>query len=142
MDCVFIDFKSAFNTVSRERIYDLLRTKQILPQDEINFIQRLHSLIHFKEKGQTYWFRNGLPQGSTLSPALFDIYMENLIENLREGPDLEFISLLFADDVVFLLPHRLLEQFLLRLERICEKFSLIINKSKCGIIMLTEQNVK
>ena len=39
---IFIDFKSAYNTVPRERIFKLLKDKNILEHDEVDFLKFLH----------------------------------------------------------------------------------------------------
>ena len=45
---IFIDFKCAFNTIIRSKLYDILKDKHILTPEEIDFIKCMHSHIHYK----------------------------------------------------------------------------------------------
>ena len=42
MCCIFIDFKNSYNTVNREIIFEYMKDKQILEENEINFLKALH----------------------------------------------------------------------------------------------------
>jgi hypothetical protein len=55
---VFIDYKSAYNTVLRERLYDTLVCKEILTTEEAQFLLQLHACLHFKVGNDKFFFRN------------------------------------------------------------------------------------
>ena len=58
---IFIDFKSAYNTIIRQKVYNILLEKNILKKDEIIFLKHIHSKLHFKdEMNNTYYFDNGV----------------------------------------------------------------------------------
>ena len=58
---IFIDFKSAYNTIIRQKVYNLLKEKNILTKEEIIFMKCLHNKLHFKdEENNTYYFENGV----------------------------------------------------------------------------------
>lgn len=74
----------------------------------------------------------GLLQGSSLSPALFNTYIDDLAKSLREGG---LNAAIFADDIALLEANRTNIQ---RSLEICQKWagdnSMEFNISKCGII--------
>ena len=41
--------------------------------------------LYFKIKNKIYQFENGVHQGSPISPALFNIYLEIVMEELEES---------------------------------------------------------
>jgi len=79
---IFIDFKSAYNSVFRERLYEALEHENILNKNEVQFLRALHANLHFKVQEKTFHFENGVHQGSPLSPGLFDIYLELVTDEL------------------------------------------------------------
>ena len=48
MDILFIDYKSAYNTVIREKLYDSLIEKRVLTVNETLFLKSLHSRSYFE----------------------------------------------------------------------------------------------
>jgi hypothetical protein len=58
---LFIDFSSAYNTVIRSKLYKRIREKDILSEEEVKFLELLHSKIYFKAIDKTYYFNNGHP---------------------------------------------------------------------------------
>ncbi|CAK72532.1 unnamed protein product (macronuclear) [Paramecium tetraurelia] len=80
---IFVDFSSAYNTNDRYRFYQLLSMNNILPEEEIRFLQAIHSRILYipticKEK---FHYKNGVPQCSPMSPLFFNVYMNNCLKN-------------------------------------------------------------
>lgn len=48
---IFIDFKSAYNTILRHKLYERLLEKNILEKDEIIFMENLHKNLYFDANG-------------------------------------------------------------------------------------------
>lgn len=143
LDLIFIDYKSAYNTIRRNLLYEILQNKQILEDVEIQCLKSLHSMLHYKSEGQRYWFSNGVPQGSPISPALFNIYMERLVDRVRAISGIQFQCYLYADDAAFVVKHWCVEHFLEKLKLVSDEMSLSINQNKSGIMRIkTKCNVK
>ena len=97
-----LDFSKAFDTVWRERLL-LEMIDQGVPRTIIHW---LHAFFHNRRakvsfcgaESRSRLIRQGLPQGSVLSPILFVFYMNSLAERL---PKISTNSL-YADDVSIL----------------------------------------
>jgi hypothetical protein len=133
--CVFIDYKSAYNTVRRDVLYRALITKQILTTDEARFLERLHDCLYFKVGAdERYHFRNGVHQGSPISPALFDIYMEDVMREICSScTDDNLWYKLYADDVVLVTSHDHLNSLLKALMDVSARYNLKINAKKSAV---------
>ena len=44
--CIFVDFKSAYNSVNRKLLFEIAREKNVLSPDELNFIERLYTKLY------------------------------------------------------------------------------------------------
>ena len=77
-------------------------------------------------ESNSFLVKNGVRQGAILSPSLFCVYLDTLLNNLRDagvGCHIggEFVGAFgYADDVLLLAPSRQALQLMLS---ICEKFS-------------------
>lgn len=59
--CVFVDFKSAYNTVRRERLYRALIARGIFAVEEVNFLRSLHDALYFRDgRGERVYLRDGV----------------------------------------------------------------------------------
>lgn len=93
--------------------------KGILEAQEVEFLRLLHNHLYFKTKdGKQIHLRNGVHQGSPISPALFNIYMEEVIAQVKEElGELQFWYKLYADDLVIVTKKTNLLRLLISLIR-------------------------
>ena len=111
----FVDFKKAFDSIHREKLWQVLRNAGIAG----NLYRAIQSIYNsvlscVRANGSfTSFFECpiGLKQGCLLSPILFSIFIEKLVNKMWESgirglqlfPEIiEILLLLFADDVILL----------------------------------------
>ncbi len=98
---IFIDFSSAYNTINHQILFQKLN--QILGETRTQMIQALYSRVKIKLGEETLKPNQGVAQGSIISPALFNIYSEGLLQKLETELNISKEDLLaYADDTLVL----------------------------------------
>ncbi len=102
---VFIDFKSAYDRVSHSKLFSKL-TRFGLDEETLSLIKLIFNsakvhLFGELENDQRTPIRitRGTPQGSLISPLLFNIYLDDLLVTLEES---KTSASAFADDLMYL----------------------------------------
>ena len=141
---LFIDFANAYNTVPHELLFKKLREKKCMNEDEIDYLEALYSRYRIRIGNRTIKFNKGVAQGSILSPALFNIFIEDLVEELSKETGLSVQQiLLYADDILLLcqtVPQ--LKKCINIIENWSEKNGMKLNKKKSGIVVFSPRNDK
>ena len=134
---LFIDFKAAYDRVKRSLLYHILERDEILNNNEIQLIKWVHQKVIIKMgKYQTETYR-GLPQGSSVSPLLFNIFLNELLKLIRTKFGNKITSLGYADDLLFVADDKeILIELIKEIERWCISSKMELNKSKSGILLL------
>ena len=83
--------------------------------------------------------KRGVIQGGITSPTFFNIFINNLIQELSK----KFQIFVFADDLCGLVhTKKELKEIITIVENWCARMSMKLNKNKCGIIKLSENRLK
>ena len=148
--CLFVDFSKAFDSISHEKLIKSLIQKGVggnFLRLLVNMFDDLCSCVKTSEKEYTNDFNCniGTRQGCKLSPILFSLYINSLVEQLRnegvQGNQVlqdsdSLIALLYADDVINLADTvRNLQIQLDVLSRFCFLSGMKINLLKTKIIV-------
>ena len=124
-----LDASKAFDGVIYEKLFELLINRGLpMPMLRLLLYQYTHQLVRTTWQGESsdiFSTVNGVRQGGVLSPVLFTVYIDVLLQRLKDKGlgcmvgQTYFGVLCYADDVTLLSPTRNgLQQML----EVCEKF--------------------
>ena len=134
-----IDLQKAYDSVDREILWKLLdkRCKDDSERTIVKLLMKLHRESTIQVGEHQINAEMGLPQGSVLSPVLFNVYLEEAIrssaqlDGVRSRGDL----LAFADDMLVMSNSRAeIEQIINELTALQVKWNLKLNKKKSEIL--------
>ncbi len=134
---LFIDFSNAYNSIPHELLFAKLRLKKVLDEEEIQFIEQLYARYRLRIGKAHIRSNKGVAQGSVISPALFNIFIEDLSEELKRETGLSLEDILYyADDLLVICSS--IEQ-VRKIIHIISKWSedngMELNKKKSGIVV-------
>lgn len=149
----FVDLKKAFDSVWRlGLLYKLIKTDNMRPKLYKvlkNMYECTEASVKYKENiSDSVFIDRGLKQGDSLSPNLFNIYINDLPEifdsdckpvNLN---NMSLSCLMFADDLLLLSESAEgLQKSLEKLSNYCKKWQLSININKTKVIVFQQKNI-
>ena len=109
----FLDIKAAYDSVPRGELWRRLGALEV-PSPLVGILRALFDhnsaqLVIGGKRSPEFGLPAGVLQGSVLSPLLYSVYIDPLVEKLRSGPLIPFQEiegglncLLYADDVVLI----------------------------------------
>ena len=141
----FIDFSKAFDSVNRDfLLYKLLNYN--IQGKMYNAIKSLYMTTSSRLNLNGYlteWFESmaGVRQGDNLSPLLFNIFLNDLVNELKslnlgiKFGHLKICMLLYADDIVLISDNENhLQKMLSHVHTWCKKWQLSINTDKTQVV--------
>ena len=146
-----LDATKAYDRVQYTKLFKLLIDKEICPLT-IRFIMNTYlvstALVKWNNtESQVFPLENGVKQGAAISPPLFAVYINPLIENLircKKGCHIGNLcanSFAYADDIILLSPTCTALRSMIE---ICEKFSddykLQFNPDKCTLLIFSDSD--
>lgn len=148
----FIDLSKAYDRIGRNLLWHKLESLG-LNGTFINAIKSLYEGVRAAVRvngSLTDWFDVGvgLKQGCALSPVLFNIYLNDLIQEIKDmglGVTVngEKVSILgYADDIVLMAESEEdLQDMLNRLDQWCDTWAMKVNTSKTKVIHFRPRSV-
>ena len=138
---LFIDFKSAFDRVNHEMLFSKLQRGGITERT-LSILKVLYNSYHFTlPSDKPRKINSGVAQGSLVSPLLFDLYVNDLIEQLS-GQFGEQNVFAYADDIAILcLGYSDIRSAMESVENWAETNSMELNKKKCGILSVCKRSM-
>ena len=138
---LFIDFSNAYNSIPHALLFKKLREKKVLEDDEVEFLEQLYARYRLRIGKTRIRSNKGVAQGSVISPALFNIFIEDLSQELQEKAGISFEDLLYyADDLLALCTS--IDQ-VRNAVRIISDWSMRngmqLNKKKSGIVIFVDR---
>ncbi len=117
-----------------------LRTKRVLQEDEICFLEQLYARYKIRLGKAELNDNKNITQGSVISLALFNIFLEDLSDKLREKVGISLEDLLFyADDVLTLCDSTKQIEVI---EDWSNRNGMSLNKKKSGIVIFANRKAK
>ena len=143
----FIDFRKAYDSVSRDHLWTKLSRLGLPFQSKVhtalrNLYENIKCNVRVNESS-TAWFNVpiGLQQGCVLSSLLFNLYINDLVINLKQlCPGIPIggenvVSLMYADDLVLLARNeRDLQHMLEVVNQWCSVWNVTLNSDKSQIV--------
>lgn len=150
---VFVDFEKAFDTLNHSSIWNALECKGV-PQKLIRLIRELYNgascrVSLNKKLSENIIITQGVRQGCTLSPLLFNVILDVIMRSVTEskrgitwGLQGKLDDLDFADDICLLShTHAEMADKLDLLSDLAGKTGLKINIAKTKVLRINTENV-
>ncbi|VDI32657.1 Hypothetical predicted protein, partial [Mytilus galloprovincialis] len=149
----FIDLKKAFDFVDRDMLlYKLLLNK--IDGKIYNSIKSIYvnttACIRLNDT-LTDWFscNSGVRQGDNLSPTLFSIFINDLVQEVKDldlGVSIgnsNVSILLYADDIVLVSPNENdMQAMLNKVHDWCKRWRVLINTEKSKVVHFRQSRIK
>lgn len=144
----FIDLKKAFDTVWHDALFLKLQKAGICGKI-YHILKSMYSFCHSRIRCKHFLSEpievtKGVHQGNVLSPLLFNIFINDLGESLKddEVPELhnsKISHLLYADDLLLLSTSETsLQHNIDKVNEFCDKWGLSINSDKSKIMIFSK----
>lgn len=103
---IYLDIKAAYDTVDRRILWTKMKDKFGFPEETIRIIRELFDsnvtqLVIKGEKSDNIAILRGLLQGSSLSPLLFNIFINSLLDELHKLPKQRIADCLLINNAFF-----------------------------------------
>jgi len=134
----FVDFRAAFDRVNHKKLLSKARSFGI-SDNSLNVIRLLYNHASLSVGKESIPINRGVPQGSLISPFMFNIYIDDLLVSLGKliGDD---NVMAYADDLLFITCGRLETETAISILRgWCVENEMEVNQDKTKILVLCKK---
>ena len=140
---IFLDFKAAYDVILSSEVMEALAARRMPARLRSlvlssMFTDAAYNIVVNGDLSDTISRNRGLPQGSPLSPAIFNLFVDSLVAELnrRNCSDIPY-CLFYADDGALLAPDLATAKILLHIaERWAKDHSMTYNVPKCAVLCI------
>lgn len=144
----FVDFKAAFDSVDRKKMWEQLRKKgiseELIQRTEEIYIKPKSVVRVNGEESREFHTTKGLRQGCPLSPLLFILYIADLEKYFKERQEGGIVignrkvhTLAYADDVVLLATTKKeMEEMIKQMDKYAKRKKLEVNIEKSKVMVI------
>jgi retron-type reverse transcriptase len=146
----FVDLEKAFDRVNWRKLMDILKVKKVDWRDRrlIEQLYRKQEVAVRIGEMKTEWVKvgRGVRQGCCMSPTLFNMYEEEMLNEWfeeQEGSNMggrKISCVRFADDMVIIEENEeKLQEMIARLEEKCEEYGMKVNVKKTKVLRIGDK---
>jgi len=148
-----LDLKKAYDSVWREGLFTRLK-KDGVPSKLVSLVKMWYTNVKARVRVndvESDWFKSkvGVRQGDTLSSLLFNIFINGIVEKVKEGGvdvkigESVLSVLLFADDMVLLAESELeLGVLVAKVKEFCDEWQLEVNVGKTKVLVVSKDGME
>ena len=142
----FVDFKKAFDCVNRDLLWHKIEARYKIRGKFLSALKSLYKNVSCSvdiNQSLSEWFHvdSGVKQGCILSPTLFAMFIDDLMEEIKEaqagvqcGKDM-VSGLLYADDAVVIAPDEgQLQKLIDVIVAWCKRWGMSLNINKTKVV--------
>ena len=151
----FVDLSKAFDSIPLNNLKSKLHS--ILPKGTllsliINLIDgKRYKVLHNGEETEPFMLSAGVPQGDSMSPTLFSVYINSMVDALKQSEDvidpplligdMKISTVIYADDIVLMSQSQtgIIKQIKI-VQNFCSENGLNINYEKTKIIIANSKH--
>jgi len=149
---LFIDFQKAFDSIHRDTPWECTKEFKI-PTKLINmcktFVQKTRSAVRIEGiLSPLFGNKTGLKQGDTLTPILFHMALQKVIQSIKMFPsgikigEEQLNVLAYADDIALIGKNEIeIRKHFVEIENIARKFGPQINQEKTKYVIVKGKTV-
>ena len=148
-----LDASKAFDRVKFTKLFECLIDRGVNPMYNrllVNMYRQQKVCVNFNSTTSDYFsVSNGVKQGGVLSPTLYSVYVDGLLDLLKNSGmgcrigNVYTGSISYADDLMLLSPSvQGLDRMIALCENYAKKFSIIFNGKKSKVMLFSKKSCK